>query len=58
VRTARSGSRSSTNTIKDLRFQIRVSNGKPSQAQEQKVELLIELDKVHRRRPKVVPLKA
>jgi hypothetical protein len=36
--------------IKDLKTQL-------SQAQEQKIELLVELDKVQLQRPKVVPLK-
>lgn len=57
VRTTRSSSRSSTNTIKDLRGQIRDLKTQLSQAQEQKIELLIELDKVHRQRPKVSPLR-
>jgi hypothetical protein len=52
----RSSSRSSTNTIKELRSQIRDLKTQLSQAQEQKIELLIELDKLHRRRPKVVQL--
>jgi hypothetical protein len=52
----RSSSRSSTNTIKDLRIQIRDLKTQLSQAQEQKIELLIEVDKLHRRRPKVVSL--
>jgi hypothetical protein len=56
--TPRSSSRSSTNTIKDLRIQIRDLKTQLSQAQEQKIELLIELDKLHRRRPKVVPIEA
>jgi hypothetical protein len=61
VRTNRSASRSLTNTINDLRvqiFQIRTLKMQLSQAQEQKIELLVELDKVQRQRPKVVPLKA
>src|SRR5450755_994652 len=56
VRTMRSGTRSLTNTIKDLGVQIRGLKTQLSQAQEQKIELLIELDKVQRQRPKVVPL--
>ena len=58
VGTTRSSSRSSTNTIKDLRVQIRDLKTQLSQTQEQEIELLIELDKAHRRHPKVVPLKA
>ena len=58
VRTTRSGSRSLTNTIKDLRVQIKDLKTQLAQSQEQKIELLVELDKVQRQRPKVVPLKA
>jgi len=57
VRTTRPSSRSSTNTIKDLRVQIKDLKTQLSQAQEQKIELLVELDKVQLQRPKVVPLK-
>jgi hypothetical protein len=54
----RSSSRSSTNTIRDLKSQIRDLKTQLLQVREQKIELLIELDKAHRRQPKVVPLKA